>query len=183
MEHLVQEALEFGFSHAGLVDPRKMRVLEEIQALCGPGKCPMYGTNWACPPGAAPVEVNRETLARYTSGLIVQSTGVLRGPDDMEGIARLNALQRRRLFDFRERLRPRFPDVLALGNGPCTICDKCTYPDAPCRYPDLVIQSMAAFGLVVAEVCALGGLRYNYGPDTLTFTGCFLLASDPVRSR
>lgn len=175
MGNLVADALAFGFSRAAPMDPRKRRVLEEIQLLCSPGKCSVYDTSWTCPPAAASVEVNRQILARYSSGLIVQSTGPLLGANDQDGIATLDALQKQRMFGFRELLWQRYPNLLALGNGPCTYCDECTYPDAPCRHPDSVIQSMAAFGLIVSEVCANSGLGYNYGPNTLTFTGCYLL--------
>ena len=56
----------------------------------------------------------------------------------------------------------------------CGICEKCTYPDAPCRFPDRAFPSMEACGLVVNDVCKASGIPYNYGPRTMTFTGCVL---------
>ena len=83
--------------------------------------------------------------------------------------------QMRCLTDFRKELWPSWPHLIALGNGACHICPDCTYPSAPCRLPDLAIQSMEAFGLVVSDTCSDNGLGYYYGPGTITYTGCYLL--------
>lgn len=63
---------------------------------------------------------------------------------------------------------------LPLSSGGCHICKKCTYPDAPCRFPEKAFPSMEACGLVVNDVCKASGVPYNYGPRTMTFTGCVL---------
>ena len=65
--------------------------------------------------------------------------------------------------------------VLALGSGSCTRCVQCTYPDAPCRFPDQMVSSMEAYGMLVLEVCKRNGLQYYYGSDHMAYTGCFLL--------
>ena len=73
------------------------------------------------------------------------------------------------------RLRQAGIPVLALGAGSCSICRKCSYPDEPCRFPEKMISSMEAYGMVVNEVCSANGLPYNYGPTRMAYTGCFLL--------
>ena len=64
---------------------------------------------------------------------------------------------------------------MLLGNESCGRCEKCTYPDAPCRFPEKAIPSMVAYGLVVSQVCEQSGLPYYYGPKTITYTSCILL--------
>ena len=70
--------------------------------------------------------------------------------------------------------------VLALGAGCCTQCGECTYPHAPCRFPEKMISSMEAFGILVLEVCQANGLPYYYGSDKIAYTSCFLLAEPAV---
>lgn len=173
--NLVQAALDFGFSHAGLMDPATLAVRQEVRLMCAADRCQAFNRSWACPPASGSLEQNRQTLARYRTGLIVQTTGTLEDPFDYETMTALDQLQKERIDAFREELWPGYPDLLALGNGTCMICDTCTYPDAPCRFPERAIQSMEAFGLVVSDVCAANGVAYHYGPNTLTYTGCFLL--------
>jgi predicted metal-binding protein len=83
--------------------------------------------------------------------------------------------QRKLFAAFRDELKAEYPNLLALGNGTCKICEICTYPDSPCRFPDRSVSSMEAFGLVVSDTCTANGLGYYYGPKTITYTGCFLL--------
>ena len=65
--------------------------------------------------------------------------------------------------------------VLAMGAGACMLCEACTYPDAPCRFPDRMAASMEASGLFVSKVCTDNGLQYNYGPNKIAFTSCYLV--------
>lgn len=66
-------------------------------------------------------------------------------------------------------------EILALGAGCCTQCAKCTYPDEPCRFPEKMVSSMEAYGMLVIEICQKNGLTYYYGPDKMAYTGCFLV--------
>ena len=63
---------------------------------------------------------------------------------------------------------------MTLSAGTCTLCKECTYPDAPCRFPDKRLVSMEAAGLVVSEVCTQAGIDYNHGPQTIAYSGCVL---------
>ena len=63
---------------------------------------------------------------------------------------------------------------LPLTAGSCTLCRKCTYPERPCRFPKKRFSSMEAYGLLVSDVCLKSGLKYYYGPKTITYTSCIL---------
>jgi len=172
---LVHQALDFGFSHAAMLDPSGLRVREEVREMCAADRCHSYNRSWACPPACGELDDHRAILKTYRVGLIVQTTGELEDPYDYDTMMALGELQKRRFQGFRTILVPSYPRLLALGNGGCTICPDCTYPDLPCRHPDQAVQSMEAFGLVVSDVCAANQLGYYYGPNTLTYTGCYLL--------
>jgi len=172
---LVNEALEFGFSHAGELNVKSLVFMPEVRSMCGAGKCHQYGKNWRCPPGCGSIEEAAERAARYTYGLIVQTTGQMEDDFDYETIQATGAKHKENFDLLVEKLRTRYPDMLPMGAGTCTICEKCTYPDAPCRFPDRSISSMEAYGLWVSKVCELSGIPYNYGKLTLTYTSCYLL--------
>ena len=74
-----------------------------------------------------------------------------------------------------ETLRESGAEVLAIGAGCCTACAKCTYPDEKCRFPEKMISSMEAYGMLVLEICKANGLQYYYGADKMAYTSCFLL--------
>jgi predicted metal-binding protein len=74
-----------------------------------------------------------------------------------------------------ESLERDYKSVFAMGAGACMLCESCTYPDNPCRFPEKMAASMEACGLFVSKVCTDNGLKYNYGQDKIAFTSCFLI--------
>jgi len=175
VDTLVAQALDFGFSQAAALDPALLEVRPEVRAMCAADRCQSYNRSWSCPPACGDLAEHQALVATYRRGLIVQTTGTLEDAYDYDTMLALGELQKQRLQDFRVILAPGYPRLLTLGNGACTICPNCTYPKAPCRHPDQAVQSMEAFGLVVSDVCRANHLGYYYGPNTLTYTGCYLL--------
>ena len=80
-----------------------------------------------------------------------------------------------------EELHKKYSDILALGGAGCRLCAECTYPDTPCRFPEKRMSEMEAYGLIVSDVCMKNGLKLYYGPDTVTFSGVFLIKENRVR--
>lgn len=176
MPDLINMALEFGFSHAGALDASTLVLRSEVRDMCSVDKCKKYGKNWMCPPACGSLDENRERLAGYSTGLIVQTTGNLEDDFDAETIEQAGSDQKQRFQAFTRELRTQYPNLLPLTSGACELCEECGYPDVPCRHPDEAVPSMEAFGLVVSDVCKANDLPYYYGPRTITYTGCFLLA-------
>jgi predicted metal-binding protein len=117
----------------------------------------------------------QEKVSKYSNGLIVQTVGQLEDSFDFEEM-QASAVRHKVSFDaLRKTLRAEYPGLFAMGSGGCARCTECTYPAAPCRFPEESSASMEACGLVVSRVCADNGVKYNYGPNTLAYTACFLL--------
>ena len=75
-----------------------------------------------------------------------------------------------------EVLRKEYPGMLAMGAGTCTRCKPCAYVEGKALpVPERLMHSMEASGLFVSKVCSDNHLKYNYGPNTVAYTGCFLL--------
>ncbi len=172
---LLELAKEFGFDCAAPLDATKLVVLEDVRAACEANRCGAYNTTWACPPAFGDLEQSRAMLKKYHRGILVQSVQELEDDFDWEGIEALGKRHGENFQKLRARLRDDYPDMLALGAGGCKNCAKCTYPDAPCRFPDKMTYSMEGFGLFVTRVCQQCGIPYNHGRGTMTFSGCYLL--------
>ena len=56
----------------------------------------------------------------------------------------------------------------------CEKCKKCTYPDAPCRFPERLHHSLEGYGFNVSKLAAKAGLHYIGGPNTITYFGAVL---------
>lgn len=175
LESYINKSIAYGFSHAVELDCATLKLLPEIRDMCSADKCNMYGKNWSCPPACGTLEENAAIISGFARGIIVQTTGVMEDAFDIESINATQKQHTEMFASYRNALSENFPNLIALGAGGCRICSECTYPIAPCRYPDRLIVSMEACGLWVSDVCQKNNISYYYGPDTITFTSCFLL--------
>ena len=173
MEKLLELAKNAGFSHAGSLDAATLELKEQVRQMCA--ACGQHGKRWSCPPGCGTLEELQAKVGGYKNGILVQTTGQLEDAFDGEAMMETEALHKENFARLHKMLRETYPELLALGAGCCTICHSCTYPDEPCRFPEKMVSSMEAYGLVVTEVCRANGMAYNYGENTITYTSCFLL--------
>lgn len=174
MQSAIDQALAIGFSHVGALNPATLTPLKAVRDMCSADRCGLYGRCWTCPPGCGSIEENKRALQGYTQGIIVQTTRTLEDDFDLEGIEGCGAAHRDMFIRLAAALRAEHSDLLALGAGGCRLCEECTYPDAPCRRPGEALSSMEAYGLLVSDVCTQNGLAYYYGPQTITYTGCYV---------
>ena len=175
MEKLTRQALEAGFSHAALLARSTIRLRQEVRNMCSSDSCHSYGKRWTCPPGCGSLDDCRQKLERYEQGILVQTVGQLEDPFDYPSMMEAEARHKANFLALEKVLRQEYPHMLALGAGTCTKCKVCTYPDAPCRFPEEAFSSMEAFGMLVVQVCKANHMAYNYGPDTIAYTSCYLL--------
>jgi predicted metal-binding protein len=175
MEALATMAAAAGFTHSAPLDVATLELKDEVRAMCSANTCRAYGKNWSCPPACGELDELRQKFARYSRGILVQTVGEVEDSLDFEGMMEAEAAHKEHFAALHEKLLETWPGLLALGAGTCTRCKACTYPDAPCRFPDRRVSSMEACGLVVMDTCKANGLGYYYGPRSIAYTSCFLL--------
>ena len=174
-EQLSQMAKEAGFSAWASLDVSTIELKPEVRDMCAVNSCGQYGKRWSCPPGCGTLEQCSARLKACSRGILVQTCGDIEDGFDFEAMMEIEADHKDHVNQMYQALREAGTQVLALGAGCCTVCAKCTYPDEPCRFPEKMISSMEAYGMVVLEVCRANGLQYYYGADKMAYTSCFLL--------
>ena len=172
---LLALAAECGFDHAGELNTAALDFNPAVREMCAADRCHHYGRSWSCPPGCGTLEEIAQKAAAYRRGILLQSTGQMEDDFDVETMMDTEQLHKERFHALVARVRQEYPNCLPMAAGACTVCKECTYPDAPCRFPERAIPSMEAYGLVVSKVCEDGGLPYYYGPRTITYTSCVLI--------
>lgn len=174
-EKLQKIALDWGFSTCVPLDPATICLKQEVREMCAGNSCGQYGKRWSCPPGCGTLETCSEQIKGYSYGILVQTVGDVEDTFDFESMMEIEAAHKVRFAEMYSALRSESGDVLALGAGCCTQCTSCTYPNNPCRFPEKMISSMEAYGMLVLEVCKANDLQYYYGPEKMAYTSCFLL--------
>ena len=166
---------EIGFSYVAPLDPATIDLKQEVRQMCEANTCGRYDKCWSCPPGCGPLEEHRQQVAGFKHGILVQTMGELEDNLDFEAMMDTEKAHKKHFLELYALLRKEFPGMLALGAGSCTQCKTCSYPDAPCRFPEKKVSSMEAYGMLVTEVCRANNMKYNYGPNTIAYTSCYLL--------
>ncbi|MDD4328072.1 MAG: DUF2284 domain-containing protein [Eubacteriales bacterium] len=175
IDALIEEALKCGFTAAGELNVSALEFMPEVREMCSVDRCHQYGKNWRCPPACGSIEEAALRAKEYSFGLLVQTVGKMEDDFDYEAIQETSRRHDENFAALVRKVKARHPDMLPMGAGTCTLCEVCTYPDEPCRFPDEAISSMEAYGLWVSKVCELSGMPYNYGRQTVAFTSCYLL--------
>ena len=76
--------------------------------------------------------------------------------------------------NFDDLVSPILSETLFLANEGCSRCPECTWPDAPCIFPDKLHHTIEAYGFNIAKLARKAGLHYNGGQNTVTFFGAIL---------
>lgn len=168
----------FGFYDCGWVDTQDVKFRQEIRKMCEVNTCRAYGTTWACPPAVGTVEECRDRVQAYKKMLVLSGRYELEDSFDFEGMQDGMKKFKEASRALNDYLRPTGMKYLLLSNEGCDLCKKCTYPDAPCRFPEKATGSLEGYGIFVSELANQAGIKYNNGPNTVTYFGALICDDD-----
>lgn len=177
-ERLVSGVQSLGADIASVIDANKIETDSSFRSLCSSNACGLYGKCWMCPPDIGDIEDLMATLGQYDYALIYQQIGRLEDSYDFDGM--MKAKQKH--YRLSQNIRTVFSEqglkeVLHLGSGGCGVCEKCTKADAlPCRYPELAMSSLEAYGINVSRLSEATGMNYTNGENTVTYFGAVLFS-------
>ena len=144
--------------------------------MCSANRCGAYGKSGAALRAAEPWKNAKNRVTEYDVAVVALTVTRLEDSFDFEGMAKGSRRHKELFQKAMAALRAKGERFLPLGAGGCPDeCKTCTYPDAPCRFPEKFTVSMEAYGMMVSEVCKDCGLRYCGGNNTLTYVSMILL--------
>ena len=169
---LEQKLQSIGVSTSGYLKTAEIAFSSEVRKICEENHCRNYAKTWACPPGAGSLEDCRQQILSYPWALVFASVYDLQDSYDTEGMQQGHRAFKEvcdRLYDLLEQ------PVLLLSNEGCIRCRTCTYPQAPCRFPEKLFPSLEGYGILVNRLARLAGIPYNFGINKAAFFGmvCF----------
>ena len=163
---------ELGFTGWGFVSTDQIVFHEEVRHMCEVNRCGQYGKTWACPPGVGTFEECRAKCLAFPRALVFSGCYELEDCFDAEGMAEGH----RKFAESSRALHEKLTgEYLFLSNEGCQKCAKCTYPDAPCRFPDTLSASVEGYGIMVFELAKTAGLVYHKSSESVSYFGmcCF----------
>ena len=178
-DQLTQQVCALGARNAAVIRTTAIEKDAAFRDMCAANSCGLYGKCWTCPPDIGEIHELMARIDRYAYALVYQSIGALDDSFDFEGMIqakrnhfRLTIKVKKALLDFHA-----FSKVLHLGAGGCGICEVCAKrTNEPCRYPELAVPSLEAFGVNVSRMAAAAGMKYINGVNTVTYFSAILFS-------
>ena len=171
---LKEKAIESGLYECGDMAVDKIKFYPELRKACEVNTCRKYDTKWTCPPGVGTLEECKARLIKFNTMLLFSKKIELEDEFDIEGMGKGVIEFKNTVLVFEESIQGLLGEHMFLTNEGCNRCEKCTYPDLPCRYPHKIHHSISGYGLFVSELAKQTGIKYNNGPNTVTYLGALL---------
>ena len=145
---------------------------ERVRHICET-ECPMYGKTWACPPGVGSVEACVARCRTYPEALLLTTVTEVRDIADMEETLATRAEHEAVTREAEKLLRAQGLETYVLSTEACAICEKCAYPDAPCRFPDKMYPCVESHAILVTDVAEQYGIEFISGNVVTWFSILF----------
>ena len=140
-----------------------------VADACRANACGRYGTCWTCPPGVGEYTALEQKTKEYDIAAVFTCKYDLEDCFDFEGMMSGQRETMKILYAVAEELRCSGEKFMVLGCEGCNLCEKCSYPDAPCRFPEKAVASVEACGIDVVSLSRNLNINYNNGPNTVTY--------------
>lgn len=160
-----------GIFQAGIIQTSEINFSTEVRKMCEVNTCRQYGKTWACPPAVGTVQVCRDRCNKFEKTLLFSSKYELEDSFDYDGMVNGMRDFKRVSKKLYNEVKPLLKEFLLLSNEGCINCEKCTYPDLPCRFPENMHGSIEGYGIFVSEVAKAANINYINGQNTVTYFG------------
>ena len=146
---------------------------DRIRWICE-HECPMYNTTWACPPAVGSVEECRARCMAFENGLLIATI------TEVSDIANINEtlatrapheeITRQVLALVKEQVQ----EAMVLSTEACAVCEKCAWPDAPCRFREKMFPCVESHGIVVTDLAEKVGIDFYAEGNLVTWFSLIL---------
>ena len=177
-DQLVAMALDFGATKASVIEVKDLCFDPVFREICASNACGQYGKCWTCPPDAGEINDLMAEAKGYSHALVYQTISELEDSYDYEGMMEAGNIHNRLAQTIRKYFSEKISShALHLGAGGCRLCKVCAKKtNEPCRYPELAMRSLEAYGIHVSKMAETAGMKYINGQDTVTYFGAVLFS-------
>jgi predicted metal-binding protein len=170
----IEKLADIGISQYGIIPTMQIPFSQEIRKICEQNSCRKHATTWACPPAVGTFIECREKCLSFESALVFNAVYPIEDSFDFEGMLAAHKEFKTICDKLYLMVNTQTNEFLLLSNESCIRCTKCTYPNSPCRFPDMLFPSIEGFGIVVADLAKHARIGYVNGKNTVTYFGMLL---------
>ena len=113
----------------------------------------MYNKSWACPPAVGTVDKCRARCLAYPSVLVISTIAEVHDIASIDETLGTRAPHEALTHEVLALVKQACGgDAMALSTESCAICEKCAWPDAPCRFPEKMFPCVESYGILVTAL-------------------------------
>lgn len=172
-EQLEAQIAEYPVCEYAFIKTEDIRFLESVRYICET-ECPQYGHSWSCPPAVGTVEECEKRCSGYTGGFLFTTIAEVDDIADMESTLATRMEHEEITRNIRDLFKSQCTELLVLSTESCAICEKCAYPDGPCRFPDRMFPCIESFGILVTELAEKYNISFMNGANVVTWFSLLL---------
>jgi len=146
---------------------------ERVRYICQT-ECPMYNTTWACPPAVGTVDACRKRVMAFDEGLLIATITEVSDIANIQETLATRADHEAITRQVLEMVRQQATDTLTLSTEACAHCEHCTWPDAPCRFPDRMFPCVESHGILVTDLAEKHGIDFLAQGNLVTWFSLIL---------
>lgn len=169
IQRMIDIAKDNGAWEAAVLPTSHLRVYAEVRDICKKNSCGGYGRTWACPPAMGTIDECLDRCRSFGSMLLFTGKYDLEDSFDYEGMIEGKKSFQALVETIAAEVRAIDKNTLIFSGGGCRRCKTCTYPEAPCRFPETLFPALEGAGFNVSELAKQAGIHYINGADTVTY--------------
>lgn len=175
---LIDKPLSLGAYKASVIAAKDISLDRSFRDMCAANTCGMYGKCYMCPPDVGDIDEMMNDIQGYEYALVYQTVSELEDSFDYDGMVSAKKNFRRVSQELRKTIDDaKFEKVLHLSVGGCGVCEICAkQTGAECRYPELAMASLEAYGINVTLLASAANMKYVNGQNTVTYFGAVLFS-------
>lgn len=150
------------------IETAELRFEPRVRHICS-AECPMYGKTWACPPAVGTPEVCLEKCSAYENALLISTVTEVNDIANMDETLATRGEHEGITREVIEVVQAMGHATYGLSSEACSICDSCTYPDAPCRHPERMLPCIESHCILVTEIAEKYGIEFINGANVVTW--------------
>jgi predicted metal-binding protein len=153
-----------------VTETKALDFFPELLKACESNICGNYNRNWSCPPAIGSLEDQKQKILGWKYAFVFTTRYELEDSFDYEGMMQAKELHDELTREMHQLFGGSHP---VYGAGGCKLCKPCPYPE-PCRFPRQMYSSIEAAGINVTNLSQSAGIKYNNGPNTVTYFSMLL---------
>ena len=171
---VVDVALASGAFETGFLSIADLAFEEDIRKYCVGNVCRCYNTTWACPPAVGTLETCRQRVLAFVEGLLIATITEVSDIANIRETLDTRAPHEEITRQVLELVRQQAADTLTLSTEACAHCEKCTWPGAPCRFPERMFPCVESHCILVTDLAEKHDIDFMAEGNVVTWFSLIL---------